>query len=427
LQRRYVFRALASPHRDELVWGSWNFGIWSACTDDLVVGNARVIREHFPRVKWVQIDEGWAAVDGGAMGCPRREGANRTKFPRGLAAVAADVKALGLRPALWCGMSIADKTEVVRAQPDWLLRNTDGTPHVAGRCILDYSREDVREFVVDTYRTVIRDWGYEGIKLDFWTYGFEDNGIRYAGDERTSLEWRNWWLATLRGLLPEDGYLQSGCNVCSLSPFVARFFDNIRYGVDVGIGDNWQAVLDSAAWLAPFALVPPGRLWLPNSDAIGSMKAMDAAKKRTWLTFCGVTGSALELGGDLRKEQPADWTDAQRILNGVTIGAPFRAVDFGRPTDPVPPAIWFSPGGLAAPGEPRPAGLLCAFNWSGEGPGRARVTLSELGLPPGRYRAVNYWTGEEAVCAEAVPLPPVPRHDVYAVRLYSAAETRAIR
>jgi hypothetical protein len=422
LQSRYDFRAQQSPNREELIWGSWNLGIWAECTDELVVGNARVISEHFPRVRWVQIDEGWAAVPAGAMGCPLYEGHDRVKFPRGLAPVVADVKKLGLRPALWCGMHISPDARVVNEHPEWLLRNPDGSVHMAGRCVLDYSQEEVRDFLVQTYRTIIQDWGYEGIKLDFWTYGFEDHGMVYANDDRTSLELRNWWLSTLRGMLPEDGYLQLNCCLPSISPFVARFGDNIRYGVDIGVGVDWQPIVDTASWMAAESLFGLGTTWLPNSDAIGSMQEMDAAKKRTWLSYCGVTGSALELGGDLRQESEEDWRDAARILSSVRIGAEVRVLDFGTPEDPVPPTLWFSETGMSV-GEPESfVGTLCAFNWAGNGVSRRYVSFEELGLPNESYRVLNYWTAEEKICRDGISIPDVPLHDVYAVMIHRMSE-----
>jgi hypothetical protein len=419
LLARYDFRPLSSPNRDELIWGSWNLGIWDKCTDDLVVGNAEIIKEHFPRVRWVQIDEGWAGHPWGAMGCPLYEGALESRFPRGLKAVADDIKALGLRPALWCGMHIKEGARVLVEHPEWLLQNRDGKPHVTGRYLLDCSREDVRDFLVRTYRRVIREWGYEGIKLDFWTYPFEDHGMFYQNDDRTSLELRTWWLRSLRELLPEDGYLQPGCNLCSISPFVAMWSDNVRYGVDVGEGDDWQAVTDSAAWLAALSLFEPGRMWLPNSDAIGSMKRMDGAKRRTWLSFCAVTNSALELGADLRQESPPDWKYAQRILAGVRVGAPFKPVDFGQPDMPVPPCLWFSEGGAPPDGDESYAGMFCAFNWKEDSGESQRVTFEALGLDGERYRLVNYWTGEVTVAEKGIDVPAIPPHDVHAVLVYA--------
>lgn len=420
LLAHYDFRPLVSPNRGELIWGSWNLGIWDNCTDDLVVGNAKIIKEQFPSVRWVQIDEGWAGHPWGAMACPLYEGALASKFPRGLKAVADDIKSLGLRPALWCGMHIKEGARVLVEHPEWLLRNRDGTPHTAERYLLDYSREDVRDFLVRTYQRIIREWGYEGIKLDFWTYGFEDHGIVYQNDDQTSLQLRNWWLRTLRELLPEDGYLQPGCNLCSISPFVTMWSDNVRYGVDVGEGDDWQAVIDSAVWLAALSLCEPGRMWLPNSDAIGSMKRMDEAKRRTWLSFCAVTNSALELGADLRQEEPADWEDAKRILANLGVGEPFVPVDFGLvEKQAMPPRLWFTRGGAVDVASPTYAGMFCAFNWEEDTAGDRRVTFQSLGLDGERYRLVNYWNGEEKVAEGGIELPQIGPHDVYAVRIYT--------
>ncbi|MCF7855496.1 MAG: alpha-galactosidase [Candidatus Pacebacteria bacterium] len=419
LLSHYDFRAVNSPNRNEYIWGSWNLGIWKDVSDDLVVENARIIKEHFPRVRWVQIDDGWSALPTAAVAAPLRNGADHEKFPRGLAAVAADVKDIGLRPALWCGMTLPKDNPLFFEHPEWLLQNEDGSPHTTWKCVLDVSREDVREFLTRTYRRIIRDWGFEGIKLDFWSYGFEDHGMVYQNDDHTSLELRNWWLKTLRDLLPEDGYLQPGCNVCSISPFVARWVDNIRYGVDVGEGDDWQAAMDSATWLAAFSLCEPSRMWLPNSDAIGSMKRMDPARRRSWLSFCAVTGSALELGADLRKEEPADWVDAQRILAGLQPNHAFKPLDFGAPDGPNPPTLWFSKGGVHDGNDASYAGMFCAFNWNGDGASQTRVPFTELGLSDTTYRVVNFWTEEESVRTDTIEIPRVESHDVYAVQLFA--------
>jgi hypothetical protein len=240
----------------------------------------------------------------------------------------------------------------------------------------------------------------------------------YRNGEYTSLELRDWWLKTLRGLIPEDGYLQICCNISSMSPFVVRYADNVRCGVDIGKGNNWQSQIDNSSWLSAESLFAPGRMWLANTDAIGSMKLMDTAKRHSWLTFCGMTGSAVELGGDLRKESPEDWQDAQRILAGEQIGCAFRPLDFGKPLDPIPSTLWWSEGGISEePGE-RPVGMLAAFNWNGEGISRSSVPFSMLGLTGGTYRAVNFWTGEEHIVRGEVEIPIVPDKDVWAVQLF---------
>lgn len=410
LEARYAFRSATSPNREELIWGSWNFGIWANCSHPLVVENACLVKEHFERVRWIQIDDGWTAVGGGGVGALLQEGVDREKFPQGLEAVAGAIRAVGLRPAIWCGMLVSAEAELVRRRPDLLLRRRDGAFHCWGKYVLDPSLAEVRELLVRSYRTLVRDWGFEGVKLDFWTYGFEDQGIAYGDESRTSLELRTWWLSTLRDILPEDGYLQSGCNIWNGSPFVSRFFDNNRYGIDIGIGEDRQALYDTVTCLANLSPIPAGRFWLPNSDAIGAMKGASPEMRRTLYSFCLVTQSALELGGDLRQEVPPDWDDALRVLEAVRIGAPFHPLDFGRPDEPIVPTLWFA--------SQEEGGLLCAFNWDGRGPSRRLVALSEIGLEGGPVRATDIWRGDASRFeGGAIHLPPVPAGDVWAVEL----------
>ena len=59
LTKRYKFRGPKSPCVKEVIWGSWNEGIYENVTEEVVLRNARFLKKSFPTVKWVQIDAGY--------------------------------------------------------------------------------------------------------------------------------------------------------------------------------------------------------------------------------------------------------------------------------------------------------------------------------------------------------------------------------
>ena len=95
------------------------------------------------------------------------------KFPSGMAAAAEKIRAAGMKPGLWLAPFAAEKESLlVRDHPDWLLRDESGEPVVGGSnwsgfYALDVYNENVRAFLRRVFDTVIREWGFSFVKLDF--------------------------------------------------------------------------------------------------------------------------------------------------------------------------------------------------------------------------------------------------------------------
>lgn len=130
-----------------------------------------------------QVDDGWEKAVGDWEADP-------AKFPGGMKATAERIEAKGLIPGLWLAPFIAQNgAAVVREHPDWVLRKRDGRPVVCGYnngwdgnyYALDISKPEVEDYLVRLFETVVEDWGYRYLKLDFLFAGLMRGGRAGGG------------------------------------------------------------------------------------------------------------------------------------------------------------------------------------------------------------------------------------------------------
>ncbi len=129
-----------------------------------------------------QIDDGWEKRIGDWA--PHAD-----KFPSGVAALAREIEARGLIPGLWLAPFLAmPDSGVAKVHPDWLLRDAAGAPVVAGwnpgwggefHC-LDLSLPAVEDYLAGLFDTIVNEWGFRYLKLDFLYAGMA-RGVRAGG------------------------------------------------------------------------------------------------------------------------------------------------------------------------------------------------------------------------------------------------------
>lgn len=181
-----------------------------------------------------QIDDGyakvgdWLDIDTG-------------KFPEGLASFAAKVSEQGFIPGLWLAPFLCERgSRLFSEHPEWLLRDerfglvaTGG--NWSGAVALDTQNPEVRAYITHTLQTVVRDWGFKLLKLDFL---FAACMLPHAGLNRAQLMVDG--LELIRTAVGEDVALLL-CGV-PLAPAFGRC-EYCRIGCDVGL--DW----DDAAYM----------------------------------------------------------------------------------------------------------------------------------------------------------------------------------
>lgn len=114
-----------------------------------------------------QIDDGYQTAVGDWLSV------DAAKFPNGMKAAADMIRAEGMLPGLWLAPFVCEEnSEIFRLHSGWLLRDENGEPvsggsNWSGFYALDIYNPDFRAYLKAVFDTVVREWGYGLLKLDF--------------------------------------------------------------------------------------------------------------------------------------------------------------------------------------------------------------------------------------------------------------------
>ena len=402
LEARGVYERLKlNPLADQRIWCSWNYDFFANITEADVMRQIPIIRENFPNVKFIQLDDGYQKeiVPGArAMIDLVYDGVDPfdpVKFPCGAKGLADQIKAEGFRPAIWLGLWASKVSRMVQEHPDWVLQDELGRPMIfdawyGGTCVLDASLIEVQEYFERVAETVFGKWGYEGVKLDFSSFAFEGKRNLLRGP-LTPLEAKKRLLTSFRKHLPKDGFF-GWCVVCGTGhPLVGLEADYFRNAEDIGKG-NWNLARRIALWTLNTNLLMRRRPVFPNIDSVGWSPDFDDTAWQSWLNLCAISGAAIEISGDLAK-LPQE--RIQRMAKTMELSNPHRLLtcpDFKRGRVDQPPAFWVAEG-------PKDR-LLAIFNWKDE-PATLECSLTQSGA-----RATDVWTGNPVAKPQSITLAP---------------------
>lgn len=114
-----------------------------------------------------QIDDGYEPFVGDWLEC------DEAKFPHGMKYIADRVHEKGYLAGLWLApFSVQKKSKTALEHPDWLLKDSNGKPELGcfawgGAYTLDIFNPQVRAHLKKVFDTVLNEWGYDMVKLDF--------------------------------------------------------------------------------------------------------------------------------------------------------------------------------------------------------------------------------------------------------------------
>ena len=145
---------------------SW-YNRYENITEETVAADLRAFADNDRLPDVFQIDDGYEQAVGDWL-IP-----DPVKFPSGMAAAAEKIRAWGITPGLWLAPFVAEKKSLlVKEHPNWLLTDDKGEPVIGGGnwsgfYALDIYNEDVRAYLREVFDTVIGQWGFRFVKLDF--------------------------------------------------------------------------------------------------------------------------------------------------------------------------------------------------------------------------------------------------------------------
>ncbi|MFC4543223.1 TIM-barrel domain-containing protein [Halosolutus amylolyticus] len=220
-------------------WCSW-YHYFTDVTEADVRENLQELREWGIPVDVVQLDDGYMEAFG--------DWRSIADGFSDMAALASDVESAGYRPGLWLApFYVEDGATLYAEHPDWFVTEpgsadeaiADGSSSAVGDPVdggfragsklygLDTTHPEVQEWLRETVETIVDDWGFSYLKLDF-LFAAALPGDRYDPDA-TRFEAYRRGVEIIDETVGDDVFLL-GCGA-PLAPSVGRF-DAMRIGPD---------------------------------------------------------------------------------------------------------------------------------------------------------------------------------------------------
>jgi len=246
----------------------------------------------------LQVDDGWEVSIG--------DWEANERFPSGMEALAAKIRASGRTPGLWLApLLVVPSSTLYRQHLDWLLRDADGQLVSAGHLwgeplfALDTTHPEALEWLAGLMRQV-RAWGFDYLKLDF-LYAGALPGKRHVNMPREAAYRRG--LQVMREAMGTDAYFLT-CGAPILPSL--GLCDAIRVGPDVA--GKWESYRDA-------------RL-LYNPTTPGTKNAIRTTVNRLWLNLLVATDPDVAY---FRSRHTSMTAEQKKLLKDLALICNFKA------------------------------------------------------------------------------------------------------
>lgn len=165
---RYFAKMNVKPLTDKKIKGytSW-YNYYQKINEKIILRDLDAISEKTDKVNTFQIDDGYQTAVGDWLSI------NKTKFPNGMKPIVEKIHAKGWQAGLWLAPFGAQKgSKLASEHSDWLVKGKNGKPIMVGAnwggfYAIDIDNTDARAYIKNVFDTVLNDWGYDLVKLDF--------------------------------------------------------------------------------------------------------------------------------------------------------------------------------------------------------------------------------------------------------------------
>jgi hypothetical protein len=367
-------------------WWSWT-AYYAAINEGETLANADWQAAHLKALgyKFFQVDEGYQYARGEYVT------ANSTQFPNGMRAVGYHVTGDGLTFGVWTApFQVTSRAWVYEQHKDWLVHNAKGEPIYTQQLwhqksdliyVLDTTNPGAQEYLRQTYRTLVREWGVRFIKLDFMDSSAIE-GFMYRPNT-TALEALRIGLQIIRDAVGEDVILDKDGSPM-LTP--VGLVDTGRTSADTA--HSFEGTRTAAAGIAA-RFYMHRNFFLDDPDAFNTTEEFFSEHTRASASYplsaaqasialSAVSGGMYEIGDDMllmgsQKDRLA-LIENQDLLNMPKLGRASTPIDLMtyEPGDEQPSIFFLRES-------PRQA-ILTVFNWT-KSPRSHTLRLADLGLP----------------------------------------------
>jgi hypothetical protein len=411
------------PEENMLGWWSWT-AFYMRITEGNTFTNALWLSQHLKELgyNWFHFDFGYGYARGD-YSTP-----NATKFPNGMRPLTQRIARLGLNIGIWTApFEVGEFGSIYKNHKDWLVRNAKGEPiqvttdeEVRSEKVfaLDCTNPAAQEFLRETYRTLVREWQVQYIKLDFMdTTAVE--GYFYR-PHTTALENIRIGLQVIRDavgnavLLDKDG-----------SPMLSPVGLVDRGRVSQDTGHTFERSKEAAPGIAAryymhrnFFINDPDAFTVSRQQIeerkIQAPLTLDEAKVS--IALAAVSGGMFEIGDDL----PTLGADPDRValVTNPDLLAIAKLGFAAHPLDLLSYRAEDEQPSLFLLKEDARQSVLAVFNWT-EKPSSHRFAFADLSLAAGgRYRFTDIFDPQQEVPVSGAAMAlEEPAHSVRLVKI----------
>ncbi|MBI1967798.1 MAG: alpha-galactosidase [Gemmatimonadetes bacterium] len=354
-------------------WCSW-YELFGNVTEADMIANLEFCAAHFDRrhFRLIQLDDGYQKATGAWD--------TNTKFPHGHRWLTDQIHAKGFQAGLWVApFAVTDRSGIPDAHPDWLLRDESGPilwdtreDWGGGVYSIDGAHPAVQEWLYQLARRVVREWGYDYLKIDFLLWATK--GVAHYGG-RTHAEAYRLGLAAIREGLGGSAFLL-GCG--APLQHAVGYMDGMRIGSDVDA--TWGGI-QAPARAAALRSFYHRAVWINDPDCLLVRPPLTEAEAQTWAAIVSVSGGMTLFSDDLPKLPLERVPVLQRTIPVAPVTG--RPVGTATGERAIAPAMWVAEGASRW-------WTVVLVNWEGD-PRDVSVPLASLGLTGRRFTAYDVW------------------------------------
>jgi alpha-galactosidase len=411
-----------------LGWWSWT-AYYTKITQGSALTNAQWLAEHLKPLgyDYFHFDLGYG-YSRGEYATP-----NASQFPLGMEGLTRRISRLGLKIGVWTApFEAGERSSIYEHHKDWLVHNAHGDPIPIGDAeevqgerlfVLDVTHPDAQEYLRQTYRTLVREWGARYIKLDF----MDNTAIEgyYHRPNTTALEAQRIGLEIVRKAVGEDVLLDKDGSPM-LNP--VGLVDEGRISQDTG--HTFQRSKEAAPGIAAryymhrnFFVTDPDAFTV--SRQLLEERTIDAPatlnEAQVSIALAAVSGGMFEIGDDL----PTLGSDPERValVKNSDLLAMVKLGHAALPLDLLTYKSQDEQPSIFLLREDQRQSILAVFNWT-ERPSSHTFTLSDLNLTAGHsYNLVDSFAPDHPLAMRdaTLHLDNQPAHSVKLVKIIDSS------
>ncbi|MEK7487627.1 MAG: alpha-galactosidase, partial [Planctomycetota bacterium] len=251
-------------------------------------------------MRYFQISQGWETAVGDWD-------TDLKKFPQGMKWLADEIRRQGFIPGLTISPFVAsNQSALYRNHPDWFVpKSLAGRLGSPKECmILDISKPEIKQFILDQIRQVTKEWGFQYLKMDntYWALF----GTKFFQKDQTYSQVFVEMMKEIRKQTPPDVFL-SAVGIVGLNYYFVHGLksnlDTLPVWLQPELEWKGRGVKETYRVLARRYYFPKG-LFVQDPDLIYFRKPLTSEQSQNYVQAVGYSGGMVRVGEPISSLTP---------------------------------------------------------------------------------------------------------------------------